>query len=96
MGRPSLPKGPAFCLSLVLFGLMGLFLAFGNRVHEYSLIVVLSATCVLWLVRVVFQIIYPQGSARPILRYGMLTVFIMVFLSYLISLVATLVDKSFG
>jgi hypothetical protein len=85
-----------FSLSLVLFGLMGLFLAFGKRVPKYPLIVILGATSILWLVRVVLQIIHPQGSAKPVLQYGMLAAFIAVFLGYSISLIFTLLDRSSG
>jgi hypothetical protein len=85
-----------FSLSLVLFGLMNIFLAFGNRSGKYPTVVVLSATCVLWLVRVLFQIIHPQGSASPTLQYGMLSVFIVVFLCYFVSLGLVVLDKSFG
>jgi len=84
-----------FSLSLVLFGLMNIFLAFGNRSGKYSHVVVLSATCVLWLVRVIFQIIHPQGSASPTLQYGMLSVFIAVFLCYFVSLGLVVLNKSF-
>jgi hypothetical protein len=83
-----------FSLSLVLFGLMNIFLAFGNRSGKYSKIIVLSATCVLWLVRVLFQVIHPQGSASPTLQYGMLSVFIAVLLCYLVSLGLVVCDKS--
>lgn len=85
-----------FSLSLVLFGLMGLFLAFGRRVPKYPAIVVLGAACALWLVRVVFQVVHPQGSASPLLRYGMLAAFAAVFLAYSTSLVLTLMDRSVG
>jgi len=40
----------------------------------------------LWLTRVVFQLVYPQGSANPVLQYGMLATFTVVFLCYAISL----------
>ncbi len=76
-----------FSLSLVLFGIVNLLFVYGNKANRYSLIVVLSATCILWLTRMVFQIIYPQGSVNPALQYGMLTAFIIVSLCYLISLI---------
>ncbi len=75
-----------FSLSLILFGIVNMLLAYGNKANRYSMIVVLSATCVLWLTRLIFQIIYPQGSMNPILQYGMLAAFIGVFLCYSISL----------
>ncbi len=55
-----------FSLSLVLFGLMNLLMAYGSA-NRYSMLVVLGATCVLWATRVVMQVIYPQGSMNPLL-----------------------------
>jgi len=75
-----------FSLSLILFGLINILFVYGNKSNSYSIIVMLSATSVLWLTRVVFQLIYPQGSMNPVLQYGMLSVFIIVSLCYLISL----------
>jgi hypothetical protein len=85
-----------FSLSLVLFGLVNIFLVFEKRGHKYPRIVVLSATCILWFVRVLFQMIHPQGSASPILEYGMLLIFVFVFLCYSVSLVLTAVERSYG
>ncbi|MBU0973934.1 MAG: hypothetical protein KKC20_25070 [Proteobacteria bacterium] len=75
-----------FSLSLVLFGLMNILFIFGGRANRYAVIVLLAATCVLWLTRLVFQIIYPQGSINPALQYGMLAAFAVVTLCYLIAL----------
>jgi hypothetical protein len=75
-----------FSLSLVLFGIVNILLVFGDKSNRYSIIVVIAATCILWLTRLVFQLIYPQGSMSPVLQYGMLSAFIIVFLCYTISL----------
>jgi len=75
-----------FSLSLVLFGLLNILFIYGGRSNRYSIIVMLSATCILWMTRLVFQLIYPQGSINPALQYGMLSAFIFVFLCYIISL----------
>jgi hypothetical protein len=75
-----------FSLSLVLFGLLNLLFIWGGNANRYSIIVLLAATCVLWLTRVVLQFIYPQGSINPVLQYGMLAAFIIINLCYLISL----------
>jgi hypothetical protein len=83
-----------FSLSLVLFGLVNLFLVFDPRGRKYPLMIVLGASCILWLVRVLFQIIRPQGSMRPMLQSGTLAAFAIVFLCYLISFILTAVDKS--
>ena len=83
-----------FSLSMVLFGLMNILFIFGGRANRYALIVLLAATCILWLTRLVFQIIYPQGSMNPALQYGMLAAFAVVTLCYLVSLGLVLFQKT--
>jgi len=75
-----------FSLSLVLFGVVNVLLVYGGKSNRYSIGVFLAATCVLWMTRLVFQLVYPQGSANPLLQYGMLATFTIVFLCYAISL----------
>ena len=85
-----------FSLSLVLFGVMNLMLAYGKSANRYSVLVVLGATCALWAARVVMQLAYPQGSMSPALQYGMLGAFAAVLGCYSASLVMVLLDKSPG
>ena len=85
-----------FSLSLVLFGLMNLFLAYGPNATRYPLLVVLGATCVLWATRVVMQLVYPQGSMNPLLQYGMLGSFVLVLACYAASLMLVLSDRNLG
>ena len=62
-----------FSLSLVLFGLMYFLpMTFGQRANRYSALVVLGATWVLWAVKVVMQLAYPQGSMKrgPAVRHA--------------------------
>ena len=75
-----------FSLSLVLFGTVNMLLVYGDRSNSYSIIVMLTATSILWITRVALQIIYPQGSINPALQYGMLSAFIIVSLCYIIPL----------
>jgi hypothetical protein len=84
-----------FSLSLVLFGVMNLLLAYG-RADRYSLLVVLGATCALWVTRVVMQIAYPQGSMSAPLQYGMLGAFVLVTVCYAVSLALVLGDGRAG
>jgi hypothetical protein len=70
--------------SLILFGIVNVLLELG-KANRYSTMVVLGATCVLWLIRVLFQILYPQGSIAPPLQYGMLAAFIGIFACFLVS-----------
>lgn len=76
-----------FSLSLVLFGLINLLIAYGPDTSKYVAAVVLGANCVLWATRVVMQLVYPQGSASAILQYGMLLSFTVVLACYAVSLV---------
>ena len=82
-----------FSLSLVLFGIVNILLIYGDKSNRYSIVVVLAATCILWLTRVSFQVIYPQGSLYPGLQYGMLSAFVIVTLCYLIPLLSILFQK---
>jgi hypothetical protein len=82
-----------FSLSLVLFGIVNILLIYGDKSNKYSIIVMLAATCILWLTRVAFQVIYPQGSLYPGLQYGMLSAFVIVTLCYLISLLSILFQE---
>ena len=82
-----------FSLSLVLFGALNLLFIWGGYANRYSITVLLAATCVLWLTRVVLQVIYPQGSINPVLQYGMLSAFIIITLCYLISLGMTVLQN---
>src|SRR4030065_2792737 len=82
-----------FSLSLVLFGIVDILLIYGDKSNRYSIIVMLAATCILWLTRVTFQVIFPQGSLYRGLPYGMLSAFIIVTLCYLISLINILFQK---
>ena len=85
-----------FSLSLVLFGVVNILLIYGDRSNRYSIIVMLAATCILWLTRVVFQLIYPQGSLYPGLQYGILSAFIIINLCYMISLCIMLSQETTG
>jgi hypothetical protein len=82
-----------FSLSLVLFGIVNILLIYGDKSNRYSIIVLLAATCILWLTRLIFQAIYPQGSLYPGLQYGMLSAFMIVTLCYIISLISILFQK---
>ena len=82
-----------FSLSLVLFGMVNILLIYGDKSNRYSIIVMLAATCILWLTRVAFQVIYPQGTLYPGLQYGMLSAFMIVSLCYVISLIIMLFQR---
>jgi hypothetical protein len=75
-----------FSLTLVLFGVVNMLLIYGNKANNYSIMVMLSATSILWITRVALQIAYPQGSINPVLQYGMLSAFIITALCYIVPL----------
>lgn len=82
-----------FSLSLVLFGAINILLIYGGLSNRYSILVVLAATCVLWLTRVMFQIVYPQGALYPGLQYGMLTVFAAVAACHVVALLLVWLNR---
>ena len=84
-----------FSLSRVLFGIINILLIYGDRSNRYSIIVTLAATSLLWLTRVAFQLMYPQGSLYPGLQYGMLTAFLIISFCYITSLLVILSQKAF-
>jgi hypothetical protein len=47
-----------FSLSLVLFGILNLLFVHGGKANRYSIMVMLAATCILRVTRLVFQLIY--------------------------------------
>ncbi len=83
-----------FSLSLVLFGIVSILFIYGDKSNRYSIMVMLAASCILWLTRVAFQVIYPQGSLYLGIQYGMLAAFVIVTLCYLIPLLSVLFQKT--
>jgi hypothetical protein len=83
-----------FSLVLVLFGLLNIIFVFSSQSNRYSIIVMLIATCILWLTRVAYQAIYPQGTLYPGLRYGMLVAFVLITICYAGALCAVISQKS--
>ncbi len=84
-----------FSLCLVLFGIMNVLFVFGRKSNRYSIVILLAATSILWVTRVVFQVIHPQGSMNPAIQYGMLAAFVMISLCFLIALGIALTSKDF-
>jgi hypothetical protein len=82
-----------FSLSLVLIGIVNLLFQFGDRSNRYSILVMLAATSILWMARVILQLIYPQGSLFPGLQYAMLAAFLIIFLCFIIPLLLMLLQK---
>ena len=83
-----------FSLVLVLLGIANLLLVWRTHQDQYSLSILLLVSVILWGARVVLQIMYPQGSQNPTLQYSMLSVFIVVLVSFCVSLLIVLMQKS--
>jgi len=79
-----------FSLSLVLIGLTNIVFAYLIKDSRQGYIVMMAVSSVLWLVRAIMQIAYPQGSINPALQYGMLASFIITFLLFAVSFVLAL------
>jgi len=76
-----------FSLSLVLLGSLNLVFIYSLRSTPFALNIVLAVSCLLWFTRVIWQLIYPQGSMNPRLQYGMLAVFFLTFGLYMLALI---------
>lgn len=74
-----------FSVSLILFGVVSLLFVYRKPVDPFYLRVQLLAMTVLWGLRVLMQVLYPQGTLSPALRYGMLAAFGATFLLFLIA-----------
>lgn len=85
-----------FSLLLVLLGFANILMITRESQDRFSVIVVLSISAILWVTRVILQLIYPQGSQSLIIQYGMLFVFILVSACYIISLLLTIRSKGLG
>jgi hypothetical protein len=82
-----------FSLSLILLGIANLLLVFKIPQDKFSLMVLLSVSAILWGVRSILQIIYPQGSYNPVLQYSMLFIFILIFVCFTLSLLLVYKNK---
>lgn len=78
-----------FSLCLVLIGIANIIFVLTDS-GRLTLAVMLGLSTILWGVRCVMQLIYPQGTASSALQYGMLGAFVLVFLCFLASLIIVL------
>lgn len=79
-----------FSLLLVLLGLANILIITRKPQNRFSTIIILSVSTILWIVRVLLQIIYPQGSQNWTIQYGMLIVFILTSSCFIFSLLSTI------
>lgn len=82
-----------FSVSLILFGLLGSLITLGNKADKYASVLILSSLTIIWLLRVIMQIVYPQGSLNKYIQYGMLSAFFIIFLCYAITLIIIIKRK---
>ena len=83
-----------FSLCLVLVGAADMLFVYFSP-NRFSLIIILSVSVILWGVRCLLQIIYPQGSVNPMLQYGMLSAFTLIFICFLTSLLLVVFKEPF-
>ena len=74
-----------FSVCLVLMAAVNVLLVLAKEPSRYALQVVLAVSALLWLARVGMQLLFPQGSMRPALQYGMLAIFLAVASAYVAS-----------
>jgi hypothetical protein len=66
----------------MLMAAVNVLLVLAREPSRYVLQVVLAASTLLWVARVVMQLLFPQGSMRPALQYGMLATFLALAAAY--------------
>jgi hypothetical protein len=71
-----------FSISLIVSGVLMLLFTFRKPMDGFHARNMSVSLAVVWAVRVVVQIVSPQGTLSPLLQYGMLTAFILVFLLF--------------
>jgi hypothetical protein len=74
-----------FSVSLIIFGAVMLVFVYRKPTSTFHVRSIAVALSVLWAVRVLLQVIWPQGSMAPALQYGLLITFILVFAAFLLS-----------
>jgi hypothetical protein len=67
----------------LIFGVTTLIFLYRQPVETFYLRVQLGMMTLLWGIRVVMQLLYPQGAINPALRYGMLGAFLLSFAVFL-------------
>ena len=76
-----------FSAALVIFGIMNILIVWLDHTSKLSLIVIISGSCIMWILRTMMQLIYPQGSINPVLQYGMLVAFFITLAMYVTGLI---------
>jgi hypothetical protein len=74
-----------FSISLIIFGTIMLVFIHRRPVAVFYARSISISLSLLWGIRVVMQLIWPQGSMNPALQYGMLGVFVLVFVLFVVS-----------
>jgi hypothetical protein len=68
-----------FSVSLIILGSTALIFLYRQPVDVFYLRVQLLMLTLLWGLRVMMQLTYPQGTINPVLQYGMLGAFLLSF-----------------
>ena len=75
-----------FSVSLIVFGVLMVVFVYRKPTITFYVRSIAVSLAVLWGIRTLAQVIWPQGSINPALQYGMLGVFIMTFVLFASSL----------
>jgi hypothetical protein len=68
-----------FSVSLIILGGTTVIFLYRQPVDVFYLRVQLLMLTLLWGLRVIMQLAYPQGTINPVLQYGMLGAFLLSF-----------------
>lgn len=77
-----------FSTTLVLLGALTILFVYRLPADAFYVRTLLIVMTLLWGLRVVMQVIYPQGSINPTIQYGMLLTFTVVFLCFVVALLS--------
>jgi hypothetical protein len=74
-----------FSVSLIMFGTLECIFVHRKPFDAFSATCMTVTLAVLWGLRTVIQIVWPQGSISPALQYGLLAVFSLTFVLFVIA-----------
>lgn len=74
-----------FSTCLVIFGVVMLVFIYRRPVVAFYVRSISISLTLLWGIRVASQVIWPQGSMNPALQFGMLGIFVLVFMLFVFS-----------
>jgi hypothetical protein len=74
-----------FSVSLIVFGAIMLVFLYRKPLAVFYVRSIAACLALLWCIRSITQVIWPQGSINPVIQFGMLGIFIVTFLLFVTS-----------